>query len=406
MKPFILFLTLLLGMLVNATAQCLKTDAKELKSIIVYSSTGNAELDKTLNAEKARLEAVYKIKVDLKIMDDSQSPNALATPQSTNPYFFHGTVYLGKTLLSNELNKGEKGIYAVVGIMAHEFAHILQATLDCQLETSFRELHADFLAGYYVAVRGGYENEAELTAFGQSLYEKGDSELWDAAHHGTPAQRLQAMLAGYKMSEKIKTPKEAYNLGVTILTNGGDKGELGSQETTNTEAATPSVNEPEPRKQPQKPRQTPNKPNQQTQQTVQFAAVTLSDGVRYNESYAIEFTYNDIKYSGMLVLNNNVGKMRLYYIHQSCGKEHLVEQRMTVKTTANGLNIIGSDPFDVNEGDGNTDYVADNFYVIKTQSGNVEVWNIDVKGNKAQVNLTPLTTEKEATWWLEDVKWD
>jgi hypothetical protein len=113
-----------------------------------------------------------------------------------------------------------------------------------------------------------------------------------------------------------------------------------------------------------------------------------------------------VAHQGMLVLKNGKGKMRIYYIRKACGEEHLVEQTMTVNTTSEGTNIVGTNPFDVNENGGETDYVADNFYIVKKQSGAIEVWNIDAKGSKAQVDLKPLTTEKDATWWLEDVNWD
>ena len=395
MKSFILFINLCFISLNINLAQCLNVNYQQVKNQPVYKTTGNAALDKVLNTEKINLENVFKVKVDLKVLDDSKAPNAYATNESSNPFFFDGTVYMGYTLLNNELMKRKNGVFAVKGIMAHEFGHILQTKLKCELQGSQRELHADFLAGYYVAVRGEFKTEADLTAFAESLYEKGDSELWDESHHGTPEQRLKVMLAGFASAEKVSSPQEAYKLGIILLTNGGDEGYIGGENTA------PSVKQGE--------RQTEKQhyePQEKSQQTTRFVTITLPNGVRYEQAYSVAFEVDGVAYSGVLVLKKDIGKMRLSFTQKSCGEVHIVEQTMTVRTSSEGIFVEGSRPFDVDNQPDNKDYNADNFYFIKNQSGEIQVWNVDAAGNKAQVLLTPLTNEDDANSWLEEVSWN
>lgn len=375
-------------------AQCLNVNYQQVKNQSAYKSTGNTALDKVLNTEKANLENVFKVKVDLKILDDSKSPNAYATNESSNPFFFDGTVFMGYTLLNNELMKRKNGVFAVKGIMAHEFGHILQTKLKCELQGSQRELHADFLAGYYVAVRGEFKTEADLTAFAESLYEKGDSELWDESHHGTPEQRLKVMLAGFASAEKVNSPQEAYKLGIQLLTNGGDEGYVGAKNDT------PSVNQEE-----TQPSKRQYVPREKEQETTQFVTITLPDGVRYEQTYSVAFEVDGVDYEGVLVFKKGVGKMRLNFTKKSCGQVHIVEQTMTVRTLEEGTFVEGANPFDVENQSDNKDYNADNFYFVKNKSGEVEVWNVDAAGNKAQITLTPLTDKNEAIEWLKSVLW-
>jgi hypothetical protein len=88
-----------------------------------------------------------------------------------------------------------KGGYAVAGIMAHEFAHILQFDKESELSGKARELHADFMAGYYLGKKS-YFAPTNVRAFAVSLFEKGDYAFRSPSHHGTPQERVNAMVAG------------------------------------------------------------------------------------------------------------------------------------------------------------------------------------------------------------------
>ena len=162
----------------------------------VLKTTGNSILDSKFNSEKINIDLTFAVATDLYIMDDSGSPNALASCGS-NIGDFDGTVRFGRNLLVNELYNSNKGEIAIAGILAHEIAHVTQCKFMSPLQAQYRELQADFLAGYYLGTRGDISYE-RLKRFYISLYEKGD---WsDPTHHGTPVQRVNAMLSGFEVS--------------------------------------------------------------------------------------------------------------------------------------------------------------------------------------------------------------
>lgn len=197
-----------------AAAQCLSPGGAA--ATVVLKSTGNAALDAKFNAEGNRLYATFGINPNMFLFDDGRSPNAFASPQNTlNGYT--GSVYFGVTLLRSELWSMSKGEAAVAGIMAHEFAHILQVSRGLDAPSRTRELQADYLAGYYLGKKG-LIGQLSLPAFAESLFEKGDYQFRSPSHHGTPAERVAAMKAGF--DDSGSTLGDAYDNGLAFV-NGG-----------------------------------------------------------------------------------------------------------------------------------------------------------------------------------------
>jgi hypothetical protein len=163
-----------------------------------FETTGNPILDQQLNTEAIAVDMVFGISPNLLIFDDGDQPNAYAVPYRTR-FGTSGTVCLGVRLLVDELGSIDKGGYAVAGILAHEFSHILQARLHSRLSGKFRELHADYMAGYYLGKRSMIA-PTDIRNFAVSLYEKGDFAFWSSTHHGTPEERVIAMVAGFRNS--------------------------------------------------------------------------------------------------------------------------------------------------------------------------------------------------------------
>ncbi|MEQ8995330.1 MAG: hypothetical protein RID53_02360 [Coleofasciculus sp. B1-GNL1-01] len=181
----------------------------------VYRSTGNPNLNSLISNEYSQLAIVFTVNPTLLIIDDFQGPNAFAYWGVTDPGFY-GTIYLGIRLLYDELFSMDKGVLAVVGIMAHEFAHILQWKYQSQLIGKLRELHADFLAGYYLGVKN-YIPYRDLRAFASSLFTKGDYNFWNLDHHGTPQERVAAMNIGYSLGQLGSKISTAYLEGDKII---------------------------------------------------------------------------------------------------------------------------------------------------------------------------------------------
>ncbi|MDP3838452.1 MAG: hypothetical protein Q8Q54_05975 [Methylococcales bacterium] len=137
--------------------------------------------------------------------DDSDGKNAFATAETWIPNT-KGTVAFGIELLSDELFSNEWGGLAVAGIMAHEFGHIFQYQSDfyslltqSQPTDRLLELHADYLAGYYLGLKRLRGGEIDIKGFLDSLYLKGDTHFNSPSHHGTPIERAKVMLEGYKL---------------------------------------------------------------------------------------------------------------------------------------------------------------------------------------------------------------
>lgn len=158
--------------------------------------------------------------------DDSQGENAFATTETLIPNT-RGTVVFGKGLLSRELNSHTWGGLAVAGIMAHEFGHIYQyqsgyyQRLTKPYSTKkFLELHADYLAGYYLGLKRLRSGEIDIKIFADSLYIMGDTHFNSRDHHGTPKERMKMMIEGYKKGlANDSTIHQAAKLGFNLVKN-------------------------------------------------------------------------------------------------------------------------------------------------------------------------------------------
>ncbi|RYY85837.1 MAG: hypothetical protein EOO15_16015 [Chitinophagaceae bacterium] len=206
-------LTCLLLLLIGAAgrSQCFVSSFSSLGQL--SKSTGNYVLDQKFNASQVDLQNVFNVRVDLYVYNDGAAPNAYAMRSSSA--YYHGLVAFGTSLLASHLWNMQKGEYAVAGVLAHEFAHVLQIRKGCALSNPERELQADFLAGYYFGRR--HYLAAGLHAFAKELYSIGNYDFWSPDFHGTPDQRVQAMLAGYR---KSALPIDAaYNAGLDYVTD-------------------------------------------------------------------------------------------------------------------------------------------------------------------------------------------
>jgi hypothetical protein len=87
--------------------------------------------------------------------------------------------------------------FLVIATLAHEFAHALQNKYNYNSNYKWPELHADFLAGYYIG-KAYKLTKTELDAFMLEFGQRGDFYFYDAGHHGTPQERSCAFYEGYR----------------------------------------------------------------------------------------------------------------------------------------------------------------------------------------------------------------
>lgn len=184
---------------------CAATDEQALSLGETKSTSGNAKFDQALIAELKSVDKTFIINPGYRYLIDGNKPNAYATAKRLVANT-KGTILIGLGLVGDEIAVDDGGA-AVAGIVGHEAAHIYQ--FDNQLlgklkaaTAVFKELHADFLAGWYFYSTGRQKRSIE--AFRKSLFAKGDFQFNDPNHHGTPDQRVDAMLAGYKATGKVK----------------------------------------------------------------------------------------------------------------------------------------------------------------------------------------------------------
>lgn len=169
------------------------------------NTTGSQTLDAKLSSESKILNDIFAVEVELYAYDDKNSHNAYASPVC-DILNCDGSIRLGKSLLLDEIVVAN-GYVSVIGIMAHEYSHIVQFQQKSKLTGKSAELQADFLAGWYLGKTKNISFD-DLKPFANSLYNKGDFNFWSTQHHGTPKERANAMIKGFVNS--YLTLKDAY----------------------------------------------------------------------------------------------------------------------------------------------------------------------------------------------------
>jgi hypothetical protein len=115
-------------------------------------------------------------------------------------------IHLGLKFLSRySPNVTVNGLMKVTGILAHETSHIFQYRwrFDTNVlkgiggyPVKMVELHADYLAGAYIAWKEGNQTRS-ASELSRLFYDLGDRALNSEDHHGTEVERLSAYTFGY-----------------------------------------------------------------------------------------------------------------------------------------------------------------------------------------------------------------
>lgn len=100
------------------------------------------------------------------------------------------------------------GELPVAGVLAHEWGHRVQQTLNWQdyYRPEHRELEADAFSGFYMALRKQW-TWSQIQGYFNNVYATGNYLYNNPDFHGTPEQRLKAAYLGV-------------NVGINALTNG------------------------------------------------------------------------------------------------------------------------------------------------------------------------------------------
>lgn len=151
----------------------------------------------------ARLSRIYGVFPPFDFYDDGEGGNALAYRPTAR--FPQGKVAFGLQLY-NELMARDPSGASVLIVLAHEFGHIAlylsgqEDIVQAGRPSAKRgELHADFLAGYYMGLRKREVAHVSLMEAGRLIWSIGDEDFSNPDHHGTPDERHLAAEAGFAL---------------------------------------------------------------------------------------------------------------------------------------------------------------------------------------------------------------
>ena len=192
----------------------------DLQALNILSGTGTPALDRALIQELQAQSAFFRLRPAFFVFNSGER-TAVATaqvfPQTPGT---DGTVLYHLGLLEEHLNSGYWGGSIVAGVIAHEFAHIVQFSdrdLYQRLRSrhgtvKFLELHADFIAGYYMGTKFA-DNPDDLDTLARQIFEFGDNAFDNVGHHGTPQERHVALMAGFRYY--LKNPNGSVSAALT-----------------------------------------------------------------------------------------------------------------------------------------------------------------------------------------------
>lgn len=199
-----------------------------IKNGVYRTSTGDAKLDAMVSAVLFRAARAYSLNRNAYPAFRFIPPNAaggdgFADDSVSLDANTKGIVALGLGLLM-EFQSDEFGVIAFEVIAGHEFGHVFQIRnkhvepllAGADGKAKLVELHADFLAGWFMSKRGHLPVEI-LRYVVDALFSRGDDLVGEPDHHGTKAERFAAVLQGYLRGTATDSPEGAAANGLVYL---------------------------------------------------------------------------------------------------------------------------------------------------------------------------------------------
>ena len=211
----LIFFTLSFFAFNNSNCQCFLAIVDN--GMEIRNSTGNIDLDKILHNQKRDLETFFGVNINLFFgVEQSRSGNAFFSP-FCNSLYCNGKIVLG-TYLMSELSYKSDSYTRLTAVFAHEFAHAMQHKYGWSGNSKWRELHADYLAGYYLGTKSSL-NQSEVISTFNEFSSHGSFDFNNPDFHGTPEERGCAFLEGFKYARLGNTNVyNAYNSGKNYIT--------------------------------------------------------------------------------------------------------------------------------------------------------------------------------------------
>ena len=176
----------------------------------ILSGSGNTPFDTALGSQvlvplsrEFRVNpgfGYYEEKRHLEYGDENALASTLTRVSETR-----GTIVFGLNML-NRFLAIPGGDFVMMAVCAHEFGHIKQYGLDVKaaiengLPPYCIELHADFLAGYFIRLFSERVPQTRLQVIGEQWSKLGHPTR--SGSHGTSGQRVKAIEAGFEFAKQ------------------------------------------------------------------------------------------------------------------------------------------------------------------------------------------------------------
>ncbi|WP_143328241.1 hypothetical protein [Caballeronia pedi] len=167
-------------------------------------SCGVPVFDEGVQIEQTLLNRVFRVSPEFRFFNDIFAPTAKTERLQKRA----SRILFGVHLVRHEITLNPKfWESSLIGILAHEWAHAYQFRSGLQELKFIQELHADFLSGWYLGLKGQVINSE---AFSETLFEKGQKNtgFFDPDAYGSPEQRVNAMLNGLENGERTARSRD------------------------------------------------------------------------------------------------------------------------------------------------------------------------------------------------------
>ncbi len=137
--------------------------------------------------------------------------------------------------------------------------------------------------------------------------------------------------------------------------------------------------------------------------TIFFLTITFGYAIQAQDIYEVKFTAGITQYRCALVLyEDGTGKMRCRYFTE--GATRMVEQKIEIENTLDGMRFRGSDP--VYPGTSTPyDYSPDIFYLSVDEYGNSSLINRDAQGIEANAYIRQIEGSYAIKIFLDEFNW-
>lgn len=174
------------------------------------SSTQNQKFDALLSIEKQKIQEIFNVSVNFNVGQNAANVNKVLVSFDCPTQNCDGEIWLGSQLLDTYLDNS-KG--ANLHTVAHEAAHVVQQKSGVSLKVNERELHVNYLTGYYIGMLGNV-SEKELDNFIQNYYSKMDASILRMS----ASERSCAFKEGFKTAkEKKRNLEQTIQHGVAFV---------------------------------------------------------------------------------------------------------------------------------------------------------------------------------------------